>query len=298
MSYDLFLRPRAGALDWSRVEAWASSRMNYASNGSQIWYENEDTGVYFVIEPTEAGDDAADLAEDHYPLSVNINYFRPSFFALEIAPELARLVQDLDLLVMDPQTEGMGEGEFDIHRFHAGWNHGNAFGYSAVLRDQPNREGMVSYPAQVLASTWRWNHTRHERQDAVGELHFVPRIMFLTVDGVPATAMVWGDAMPVVLTEVDYLLVARKELAPRRFLSRREDTVPLRWADAQRILQGHARQESDGSYVLTYAKAPKDVQDFIRNLPASTAVLSLVRPDTALDAELVELALRGSGEPG
>lgn len=294
MSYDLFLKPRTTALRGSEVEAWATSRMNYASNGSQIWYENEDTGVYFVLESNDAGDEAAELEEEHYPLSVNINYFRPSFFALEIAPELARLVQDLDLVVMDPQTEGMGEGEFDIERFHSGWNHGNAFGYQAVLRDQTGRDGLVSYPAQVLASTWRWNHTRHERQEAFGESHFVPRIMYLTVDGVPATTMVWGDAMPLVATEVDYLLVARKELAPRRFLSRREDTVLLRWRDALPILQAHSRQQGDGSYVLTYAKAPKEVQDFIRSLPANTAALSLVRPDTALDAELVELALQGS----
>ena len=46
-----------------------------------------------------------------------MNFFRPSFFALEAEPELTLVVKEFDFTVLDPQTDGMGKGEYEPSRF-------------------------------------------------------------------------------------------------------------------------------------------------------------------------------------
>lgn len=190
MSYDLYFKPRTGVVDRRKILAYFSSRSNYEVASSQAWYRNEDTGVYFVFEMQNEREmqGAAD-----YPVALNINYFRPSYFVQEAEPEVTAFVRKFDMVVSDPQMHGMGEGEYDPELLKSGWNHGNDFGYSAILRAPKNETNIVLLPSAPLLSAWSWNVERQKLQDKLGDSKFVPRILFILLDGDVKTAAVWPD---------------------------------------------------------------------------------------------------------
>jgi hypothetical protein len=78
MSHDLFLRPRAPRLVTEKdFTEYFAQRARYKITGSQAWYENEDTGVYFVFELRDEVD--REEEGEWFPIVMNVNYFRPSF---------------------------------------------------------------------------------------------------------------------------------------------------------------------------------------------------------------------------
>lgn len=283
MSYDLFFKPRSGDLDRKKVIEYFSSRPNYTADSSQIWYQNEDTGVHFVFEFQEGGEES-----DEYPIALNVNYFRPSFFGTEVELEISAFVRRFDLIVRDPQTNGMGEGEYVPELFHSGWNAGNEFGHAVILKNPSNRNGIASLSTSILMRSWHWNVHRKVLQSELGDNIFVPRIICLLVDGNPFIGLIWPDGIPIAAPEVDYLLVPRKELAPRRFFSKREDTTLLAWRDALPMLEKYSYQREDGLIVMNYATPPKEVQEYVKSLPATRSAITVLSADKVLDKELVE----------
>jgi hypothetical protein len=285
MSYDLFFRPRAGELTDSAFNAYFHDRSHYKVDSSQAWYQNEDTGVYFVF---ERQDDSQQDEGEVFPATLNVNYFRPSYFGLEAEPEVTAFVRAFDMTVSDPQIEGMGDGDYDAERFLTGWNKGNEFGYAAILRDAKNREGLAALPTQKLLQAWRWNRHKLELQLQLGESKFVPRVLFARIDGKAATVAVWPDGIPIAVPDVDYFIVPRKELAPRRFLWRKQDQTLVASADALSILSAYQTRLANGALVLNYLDAPKDVRAFVEGLPIDQRPFEGLSSDKVLDQELVE----------
>ncbi|MEW6349316.1 MAG: hypothetical protein AB1646_09650 [Thermodesulfobacteriota bacterium] len=288
MSYDLFFRPRSGPLDVSRFAEYFSKRPNYKVDLPQVEYWNEDTGVYFVFELQETDQPEPEGDQGTYPVSLEINFFRPSFFGAEAEPEVGAFVREFDMVVADPQIDRMGEGEYTSDLFLSGWNRGNEFGYSAILGQPGNHSDIVSYPREKLMNSWKWNLRRSERQRQLGDSVFVPRIMYLLLQESPVTAMVWPDGIPIAAIAVDYLVVARKELAPRRFFRRREDITLVAWSAALPTLKKYSVERPDGVVVLNYVLPPKEIQEYVRSLPRDNRRITGVSADNALDRELVE----------
>jgi hypothetical protein len=289
MSYDLYFKPRTGAFDASRFTQYFKDRQRYKVEAGQAVYQNEDTGVYFLFElqsPEETSPKDRD-EEFSFPLALNLNFFRPSYFGLEAESEVALVVRELDLLVSDPQMQGMGEGSYNSELFLAGWNHGNQMAYAAILADPANRN-VSSLPAAALTGIWKWNYGRQALQTDVGNMKFVPRIRFGRVDGNLATIAVWADGIPVVVPPVDYLFVPRKELAPKKFFKRTEDVTLVSWKVALPVLLRHSTKKYGEAIALDYERPPKEVAAFIASLPADTRGLSVLAEDSVLDRELVE----------
>jgi hypothetical protein len=285
MSYDLFFKPRSGeCIAPDAFDDFFSSRSNYKVDLPQAWYQNEETGVYFVF---ELHSDTADNEAQTFPVSLNINYFRPSYFILEAEPEVTAFVRHFDLVVSDPQLDGMGDGDYNPDLLKSGWNHGNAFGYSAILKDPENRPTVTCLPAQILLRSWAWNHRRNSLQAILGESKFVPRIIFLSVNGLPATAALWPDGIPIAVPEVDYFIVPRKELAPRKLFLRTEDHTVVAYKDALPILERY-RSTNEPGFVLSYDSPPRDIAAFVKALPKSELAIQGVAADSMLDKELVE----------
>jgi hypothetical protein len=284
VSYDLFFHPRAGTLGASEFSEYFSQRPHYKVEGTEAWYVNEDTGVYFAFTLQTDTDDAEG---ELHPVTLNINYFRPSFFGLEAEPEVSAFVAAFDLAVSDPQMHGMGDGEYDSKLFLSGWNHGNEFGYSALLRDPANRENLITLPADDLIAAWSWNLARGDLQRKLGEATFVPCIMFLLVDGQPATAAVWPDGIPIAVPRVDYLFVPREKLAPRKFLLRKKDQAFIPAVQALPILRKFATARPDGTLVMSYDRVPQEIKAFVEGLSSNTRQISGVSADKVLDRELV-----------
>ena len=291
MSYDLYFKPRQGDFSDERFSRYFRDRANYECDGSQAVYGNSDTGVYFVFELNTDDDVVDEGGGEHFPIAFHINYFRPSYFALEAEPEVRAFVQHFDLLVSDPQPEGMGEGVYVAEKFLSGWNCGNAFGYRAILNDETFKHGTSQLPTVTLHKAWRWNRARSGLQAEVGEAKFVPRILFINLGDETVTAAVWPDGIPVVVAPVDYLLVPRKELAPKKFFRKIEDTTLLAWKAALRMLLKHGSQNDDGSISLNYTVPPPDVVRFVQSLPSESRTYSGVAADKVLDREICECSI-------
>ena len=282
MSYDLYFKPRTGAVDQHKIAAYFSSRPHYEVTPPQALYQNEDTGVYFVF---EMQGEAEGEGSENYPVLFNINFFRPSYFIEEAEPEVTAFVSNFDMIVSDPQLQGMGEGEYDPGRLKSGWDHGNEFGYSALLKNQMSA---ISLPTAVLRRAWSWNFKRQQLQEDLGEGKFVPRVMFIQLEGAVKTAAVWPDGIPIAVPDVDYLIVPRKELAPRRLFRRVKDTTVVALKDAMLILRKHGTANADGTLILNYDAPTDEVAKYVASLPADEREIKGVAADQVLDRELVE----------
>ena len=290
MSYDLYFMPRAGSIDPERFAAYFAGRPNFKVSLPQAWYQNDETGVYFVFQVKQetAASDEGDEEEPNHPVSLNINYFRPSYFILEAEPEITAFVRAFDLLVSDPQINGMGEGEYDRERLISGWTHGNEFGYSAILRAPGNGSDIVSLPTAALMDTWRWNLNRKTLQQELGESRFVPLVRVILRSGLPCTAAVWPDGIPIATPRVDYFFVGRRELAPRRFFRRVQDQTLLAWDNALPIIDKYRSPQFTDFYLLDYDQPPAEVRKFIESLPSDASEIKGVAADQVLNRELVE----------
>jgi hypothetical protein len=286
MSYDLFFRPRTGRISGDEFERYFTGRPNYKVDFPQAWYQNEETGVYFVFQIT---DDVSEGNDERFDVSLNINYFRPSYFILEAEPEVSEFVQRFDLVVSDPQVGGMGDGEYKPELLLNGWSKGNEFGYSAIIKQHEDRAAITHLPSAVLMKVWRWNHGRLALQRQLGETKFVPQIMFLVVDGKPSTAATWPDGIPIAVPDVDYFIVPRKELAPTKFFRRVEDHTVVPASSVREVFQRHSHA-AGSSQVLNYVQPPRDVADFVRALPKTKFIVKGVAADGMLDSELVASA--------
>ena len=91
MRYDIyFCRKEPTELRFDEVVAWSHQYSKFKKQGeSQLVYENQDTGVYFLLEwstPTDEQESPIPSAVYDTGLSFSLDYARPTFFALEAMP--------------------------------------------------------------------------------------------------------------------------------------------------------------------------------------------------------------------
>ena len=289
MSYDLFLRPRKGAIGREDFEAYFRDRRFYDAEAGHAAYGNEDTGAYFSFEWVDARED--DEEGEPYPIEFNINYFRPSYFIMEAEIEVSALVQAFDLVVDDPQWKGMGKGEYDAKVLMSGWNAGNESAYDFAVERPEQRSRVRTLPSATVLQAWRWNFERDARQQSVGDTKFVPRIQFLEVEGQMTSALFWPDGAPLVATPVDWFIVAGEKLLHRRPDFAKASRL-LPWAEAIQILVPFIKQTPGPVITFDYDETPSEVFDFLLR-PSSESVSFTIWPqDVVLDREIVERALQ------
>jgi hypothetical protein len=170
MSYDLwFSAPQGRTLG---AEAWRAyaARMPKTRwvDETRLLYENLDTGVYCAFDYTEP---ASDSVEDETGttdtgLAFNLNYARPSFFALESMPLVKQVCADLDLLVIDPQAENeSGPKPARADELIATWNMGNQFTSQQIAQYAAQGalapEDQVSYLPPTRGLEW-WDFRRRQ----------------------------------------------------------------------------------------------------------------------------------------
>ena len=289
MSYDLYLKPRCKDFSAGDFGNYFRDRKNYVVQGKQARYENEDTGVYFVFQLKEFkyGREDPDSTGD-YPVEFSLNYFRPSYFVLEAEFEIARVIDDFDFLVLDPQSHGMGQGDYDGARFISGWNTGNELAYRSILCNPARAEPVYSMPSQKLESIWRWNYSRAKLQETLGELVFVPRVFFLRRGDKAFSTLIWSDAIPTAFKEIDAVLICREEYAPKTSSRNRETLLNLvPWSEVLELIGPLSRRLGD-AIVFDYGHIPKEVSDYFLNLPAKHQEIEGVAADQVLNRELIE----------
>jgi len=281
MSYDLFFKPNSANLTEDQLTQYFADRQNYDVSDGQAFYENDDTGVYFSFDF-----DLKDWAEDEYPIAFELNYFRPHFFGLEAAPEVAAFVNAFNLLIDDPQTDGMGRGPFSTEGFLRSWNAGNRFGYG-ILSHNKSLNPQV-YPTADLDHIWHWNLNRAARQKEVGSSLFVPKFVFVKGSEQAYATVVWPDACPICMPKADIVLIVRDELSSAPNSNGSDEVIITEWADIERIVTQYPYDSAHGCFLLTYETAPDALVQFIRSMPLVPYELEMrVANDGVLNAELV-----------
>lgn len=295
MSYDLFLRPRNGALGKKGFEAYFQGRHFYNTEAGHAAYDNDDTGVYFSFDWVDAQADDEGQDGELYPVAFNINYFRPSYFIVEAEIEVSAFVRAFDLVVSDPQWKGMGKGEYDPKVLQSGWNAGNQSAYDIILEEPEQRSGVRTLPSATVLRAWRWNFKVDTLQRSVGDTKFVPRMLLLEVEGQMGSAMVWPDGIPLVATPVDWLILSGENLLRRRpgFAGSKR---LLSWDEALQVLAPFIKQGPGPVVTFDYGEVPPEIFDFLLRLPPEPLSFSGWPQNAVLDREMVERALEGSSK--
>lgn len=286
MSYDLYFTSPKISLE--KFNSYFGDDARYEVNNGQAFYTNENTGVYFSFdhnsEPPEDEDDI-----EHSEV-FNINYYRPHYFALEAEPEVRRFIDTFNCTFHDYQNEGMENGPYSREGFLNGWNHGNEFGYSAILGRDDAPSMVLSKPTEELERIWKWNAAKQKRENDIQEDIFIPRIMFMTIDGSLGSVCVWPDGISTLIPHVDYLYIPRKELAPKKFLRKQEeDFCILAKEDFPEFFDFHASEDFElRTSKLPSPHTPKAVKDFVRSLEKFEGQVEGIGFDSVLNSELVQ----------
>ncbi len=294
MSYDLYFKSRDGARNilYDNFRAYFSDRMNYELSGYQAWYRNDDTGVYFCFDYGAFDSDELDLDPALLPMRFTLNYFRPHIFALEAGPELEAFIKHFDLMVSDPQAEGMGDGDYSSTGFLAGWNNGNEAAVNSILQSDDNESPPETLETDKIDQAWHWNKQRRELQKTVGPSVQVPRIIFIkTPDGLE-TGIQWLDGLPIALPRVDVVLAYRDRLAQRSYLIKKSNLAILNYEEVVNHLADFEEHDRDGVvpyHLLDYKRTPSALANFIRKHEAIEGQPRdhIVPPDQVLNLELV-----------
>lgn len=287
MSYDLYFRqkPETDPLTEERFLSYFSKRPHYQVDVSQARYNNEDTGVYFLFETCSDGELIQE--EKLLPFTFNINYCRPHIFGLEAEPEVNAFISQFDLAVYNPQSEDIIDDPYSSDSFLKSWNEGNHSGYKSMFSQKKGSNSIDMLPGEQIETYWKWNLKRDHLQNSLEEPMFVPKIMFLRINGQIKSFVAWPDGIPITLPRVDRVLVARKKYAPKKRWLKQKDNILLTWKDIEPTIGDFPFIETEAYFRLNYSKPTKNIADLIRSQSPFNKPLQGIAPDSILNEELV-----------
>lgn len=273
MSYDLYFDAGPETrLNKKSFAAHFKDRANYKVSKTQAVYENEDTAVHFIW----------DAPEDEM-CAFNLNFFRPHVFGLEAALELEAFTQAFGVAVTDPQADEAAEPAlFDKEKFLRAWNDGNQFAYKAMLEEQT--EPVYTWPSARIRDVWEWNFGRPSEAETDAQNIFVPGIFAVAVDGQALSVAVWPPECPILLPEVDFLLVPVTQES--------EDTALVEWQEVAPVATPY-REKAAGlaRFRLQFEDWPEPIATFLNKKRSPVGQLNGIGLDEVLDHEMVEKAL-------
>ncbi len=297
MSHDLYFRSRSpDTANPHDFAAWFRPREHYQVNDAHAVYFNRRTGVSFEFRYNEEFDEADGGARDDRPLlpvAFNLNYVRPHVFALEAEPEVAEFVRQFDLAVLDPQPEGMGEGEYTAEGFLRGWNAGNEFACRAARSQSPDQP-FPMLPARRIEQIWRWNFDTDRRRREIGSRLYVPTILLCAFEGRVQSAVAWARGVPILLPDVDLCLVSAKgsllwHLVLRLVGKPLGGTILLTRTELELILANFKQVPGDlPACELAFDQMPADLEQLLESKLPPEKMPTGIRFETVLDQELVD----------
>lgn len=304
MSYELFFtqREQVEHPDYTEFVAYFQDRKNYLLEDNHAHYQNVDSGIYFYFEFDEGlpeRDKDEPLEEAGYiliPIVFSIHLFRPHVFALEAADELQAFIDHFELHVVDPQSDGMGEGLFTREGFLQSWSHSNAFAVEAICQQHPEHPFPCT-AAATIKKWWRWNVDRERYEHSLEGEAYVPKFNFIWFEEQVCSAVIWGDAGPVALPEVDYVIIVKHEIRDDFREGDEPEVVLLPW---QAITPwcaryGHKVYGETDHWLIEYPTIPDDLKQWWLAItgPHDFKIMTL---DQVLDAEIVAMYLETTAD--
>jgi hypothetical protein len=224
MSYDLYFFQNAdNPLDREAISRYLSDNLTAKSAKFDQWLlENERTGVHYLLGFEEVGaGNSDDDDEEGLPvfagnvftgLVMHVNFGRPDFFGLEAFQFVDQLMNDLRLLVYDPQVKGDDDRLIrpTQEELFENWSGTNSWATDSFRKDSP--DAFTYVPAEKSNKLWRYNFQVEELQRQLGEDIFVPSAFFLKrkTDGSVVTAATWVAGIAQLIPPVEFFAVVRE----------------------------------------------------------------------------------------
>jgi hypothetical protein len=226
MSYDLYFCARVTrGLSFDEVAAWSRRYAFFKQSGeTQLFYEDDRTGVYFSLEYSEPGERSElDIPADVFDtgLTFNLNYIRPSFFALEAMPIAEALARQFDLVMFDPQGEP-SIGGFSSEVLVESWSKSNRWAVGAMASEDPT--GLFYLPPSTSAEFWTYmcDYSRFSKELESQDV-FVPQQLLFSVKNSQqaSTAIVWTEGIHLIIPRTDWIIV----MFPKSFWRKESEMV-------------------------------------------------------------------------
>ena len=198
-------------------------------------YADTDTGVVFDI-----GWEGEEAEIDR--VTFRLQTGRPAIYGREAIEEI----------------ETFGEAfETSVDVTLADWREANRQAVGERL-DAGETGDLYAMEDEVLEEAWRWNRVRRDLQEELGNTIFVPRILFFEdAEGI-RRGIVWPDAIPMALPEVDFVLVSAPDQSAESDAPRAHR---VEYADLVEATADNAEERTDPvpHLELRWEEAPTDL---------------------------------------
>jgi hypothetical protein len=138
---------------------------------------------------------------------------------------------------------------FSIERFLSNWNRSNELGYQA-LSNAGEASKVQTRASAELEAIWRWNYELPRIQGELGDNVFVPRVVWLNVEEVLHSAVIWGDDIATLIPAVEKIVIGEVlgegERQDHREWTRRDAKKDRATADERRFTQIRMGREKCG----------------------------------------------------
>jgi hypothetical protein len=224
MSYTLYLWAQDGsALDCERlVELFGTDCFadldvvgeEESDIAQELFYENQQTDVYFQIGNANPDDEEVDEASvqlKQIGFCVDVNLARPAVFALETAEFLDALHEEIPLLCWDTQLDDSKVVPYDREVFLANWMLVNHSSYNAISSLDPNFKDRPILASSEMLRFWNWNYFRPQLDDEIKEDVYVPRFYLAKIGAEVHCVPMWPNKLPVCLPDAEWILLNRSD---------------------------------------------------------------------------------------
>jgi len=234
VSFDLHFLGDPATLTKAQLRAFFASRAGYALLDDAVLYDSEDTGVSFSFSFEQLMAES-DGGRPVLPVALHLSTLGPSPLGLEAAEETEAFVSAFGIDVWDLQSGA--EGPFESSAFLQSWR-----AESRKAHDEAAKEmDFAAHPHMrdaVVKSVWQWNRGHELLAASLGRqadgVH-VPAILCVKdPGGTPraVTAVVWRDALPIAMPEVDVVMLESESGAKSYIEWKDLDPLIAEWSEA------------------------------------------------------------------
>ncbi len=220
MSFDLyFYKHKDSRLTEEDVAKYLSENIGFNdSEHERQWsYENPDTGSYFIIDWQEKNTDPEEIELfDSFENFVNLNFYfyinflRPRFFGLETFPIIDKLIEDLDLYILNPQDHENPElpMKYEKGTLLESWIDSN----DKVSKGPHEGFNLEYMPLDKSNYLWWYQFHKNELENLITEDIYIPDLFVIKSheDNLLYTACAWPTHIPLLLPAVDYVIIQKK----------------------------------------------------------------------------------------
>lgn len=220
MSYDLYFYKKKSSNQSEKdiINYLNNSEYLTAEENETQWsYFNEETGVYFGIDLNEPNTETDEIEiwdnfSEYENLNFNftINFIRPNFFGYESFPILEKIIEDLDVFLLNPQDETDPDNPL---KFEKGFLEKQWITQNEKLIIQHYEEFQVEYFDKEKSDyIWNYSFIKNELQENLEEDIFVPGYFLLKnkIDNQIYRVCVWPKHIPIILPPVDFVIVQKE----------------------------------------------------------------------------------------